>query len=114
MTSAEKLGYTYSAYGRIGDRMNPTQIVNFPIQSFSADLNKIRIIKMFNLLGHHKMVSRIWLEFHDAMELDVYMPELEKVYELIGEIDTRIPDVYNYGIDLDLPLDIKENGTNWN
>ena len=114
LTSAEKLGYTYSAYGRIGDRMNPTQIVNFPIQSFSADLNKIRIIKMFNLLGHHKMVSRIWLEFHDAMELDVYMPELEKVYELIGEIDTRIPDVYNYGIDLDLPLDIKENGTNWN
>ena len=114
LTSAEKIGYTYSAYGRIGDRMNPTQIVNFPIQSFSADLNKIRIIQMFNMLRQEKLMSRIWLEFHDAMEIDVYTPELEKVHELIGRIDTQIPDVYNYGIKLDLPLDIKDTGSNWN
>ena len=114
LTSAEKIGYTYSAYGRIGDRMNPTQIVNFPIQSFSADLNKIRIIQMFNMLRQEKLMSRIWLEFHDAMEIDVYTPELEKVHELIGRIDTQIPDVYIYGIKLDLPLDIKDTGNNWN
>ena len=114
LTSAKKIGYTSSVYGRIGDRMNPTQVVNFPIQSFSADLNKIRILEMHNLLRQHKCISRLWLEFHDAMELDVYKPELELVYNLIEQVDTRIPDINNSGIVLDLPLDIKEHGPNWN
>lgn len=113
LTSAKKMGYTCSVYGRIGDRLNPTQVVNFPIQSFSADLNKIRIIQMYKLLKEKGMMSRIWLEFHDAMELDVYTPELDAVLELIKRIDTKIPDVLNYGIDLDLPLDIKNTGSNW-
>ena len=114
MTSAKKIGYTSSVYGRIGDRMNPTQVVNFPIQSFSADLNKIRILEMHNLLRQHKCISRLWLEFHDAMELDVYKPELELVYNLIEQVNTQIPDVNKSGIVLDLPLDIKEHGPNWN
>lgn len=113
LTSAKKMGYTCSVYGRIGDRLNPTQVVNFPIQSFSADLNKIRIIQMYKLLREKGMMSRIWLEFHDAMELDVYTPELDDVLKLIKRIDTKIPDVLNYGIDLDLPLDIKNTGSNW-
>lgn len=113
LTSAKKMGYTCSVYGRIGDRLNPTQVVNFPIQSFSADLNKIRIIQMYKLLKEKGMMSRIWLEFHDAMELDVYTPELDAVLELIKRIDTKIPDVLNYGINLDLPLDIKNTGSNW-
>jgi|TARA_B110000263_G_scaffold79395_1_gene69345 DNA polymerase I-like protein with 3'-5' exonuclease and polymerase domains len=113
LTSAKKMGYTCSVYGRIGDRLNPTQVVNFPIQSFSADLNKIRIIQMYKLLRENNMMSRIWLEFHDAMELDVYTPELPAVLKLIARVNTKIPDVLNYGIDLDLPLDIKNTGTNW-
>jgi hypothetical protein len=48
------------------------------------------------------------------MELDVYKPELELVYNLIEQVDTRIPDINNSGIVLDLPLDIKEHGPNWN
>ena len=113
LDKAKKLGYTYSPYGRVGTRLNPTQVVNFPIQSFSADLNKERIIYMFNKFKENKLVSRIWMEFHDAMELDVYKPELDTVRELLDTIDTRIPDVLGKGINLTLPLDVKEHGPNW-
>ncbi len=113
LTFADKYGYNYSIYGRIGERLNPTQVVNFPVQSFSADLNKIRIIQMYNKLREHNLLSRIWLEFHDAMELDVYKPELDTILKLIKEIDTTIPDLENNNIKLDLPLDIKYDRKNW-
>ena len=48
------------------------------------------------------------------MELDVYAPELDTVLKMLGRIDTQIPDVLNYNIKLDLPLDIKQHGKNWN
>ena len=113
LTKANQTKYNTSIYGRIGERLNPTQVVNFPVQSFSADLNKIRIIQMYDKLRNNNLLSRIWLEFHDAMELDVYTPELDDVLKLIKRIDTKIPDVLNYGISLDLPLDIKNTGSNW-
>ena len=113
LDKAKKLRYIYSPYGRVGTRLNPTQVVNFPIQSFSADLNKMRIIYVFNRLREEKLVSRIWLEFHDAMELDIYKPEQDKVYKIVEELDLTIPDVLNKGIEIQLPLDVKENGVNW-
>ena len=94
--------------------MNPTQVVNFPVQSFSADLNKIRIIQMYDKLRNNNLLSRIWLEFHDAMELDVHVTEVDKVIELIKSLDTRIPDMLNKHIVLDLPIDIKYENKNWN
>jgi DNA polymerase-1 len=113
LDKAKKLNYIYSPYGRVGTRLNPTQVVNFPIQSFSADLNKMRIIYVFNRLREEKLISRIWLEFHDAMELDIYKPEQKQVYDIINELDLTIPDVLNKGIEIQLPLDVKENGVNW-
>ena len=113
LDKAKKLNYIYSPYGRVGTRLNPTQVVNFPIQSFSADLNKMRIIYVFNRLREEKLISRIWLEFHDAMELDIYKPEQEQVYKIVEELDLTIPDVLNKGIEIQLPLDVKENGVNW-
>jgi DNA polymerase-1 len=111
---AKKLGYIYSPYGRVGTRLKTTQVVNYPIQSFSADLNKQRIIQMFELLKKYRLKSRIWLEFHDAMELDVLNSELEIVRELLHtQIKTAIPDVLGKGINLNLPLDVKEHGVNW-
>jgi DNA polymerase-1 len=111
---AKGLGYIYSPYGRVGNRLKTTQVVNYPIQSFSADINKQRIIQMFNLLKKYKLKTRIWLEFHDAMELDVYGPELEQVREILQtEINKDIPDVLGKGINLQLPLDVKEHGVNW-
>ena len=114
LTKANQTKYNTSIYGRIGERLNPTQVVNFPVQSFSADLNKIRIIQMYDKLRESNLLSRIWLEFHDAMELDVHVTELDKVIELIKSLDTRIPDMLNKRITLDLPIDIKYENKNWN
>ena len=114
LTKANQTKYNTSVYGRIGERLNPTQVVNFPVQSFSADLNKIRIIQMYDLLRDNNLLSRIWLEFHDAMELDVHKDELEEVITLVKSLDTRIPDILNKHISLDLPIDIKYTDKNWN
>ena len=114
LTDAETKGYNTSVYGRIGERLNPTQVVNFPVQSFSADLNKIRIIQMYQALKEKNLMSRIWLEFHDAMELDIYKPELDTIIELVNQLDTSIPDILNKNIQLDLPLDMKYDNKNWN
>lgn len=114
LTKANQTKYNTSIYGRIGERLNPTQVVNFPVQSFSADLNKIRIIQMYDKLRENNLLSRIWLEFHDAMELDIHVTELDKVIELIKSLDTRIPDMLNKRITLDLPIDIKYENKNWN
>ena len=48
------------------------------------------------------------------MELDVLNSELEIVRELLHtQIKTAIPDVLGKGINLNLPLDVKEHGVNW-
>ena len=47
------------------------------------------------------------------MELDIYKPEQEQVYKIVEELDLTIPDVLNKGIEIQLPLDVKENGVNW-
>ena len=66
------------------------------------------------LLKENNLLTRIWLEFHDAMELDVFEPELKQVVKLIDSLDTKIPDVHNTGTVVDLPIDIKYTGKNWN
>ena len=73
----------------------------------------MRIIYVFNRLREEKLISRIWLEFHDAMELDIYKPEQEQVFNIVNELDLTIPDVLSKNISIKLPLDIKENGVNW-
>ncbi|MEM3062953.1 MAG: DNA polymerase, partial [Nitrososphaerota archaeon] len=108
---AMKRGYVESPYGRRGYRLNYTQVINFPVQSFSSDLNKIRLIKLFNLMK--SMLSHIWLEFHDGIEIDLWLPEKERLLELVEELPKTIPDVCKKGINLPLPLEIKFHTKGW-
>lgn len=110
---ANRVGYVESPYGRRGYRLRANQIVNFPVQSFSADLNKIRLIQLFYALRREGLVSRIWLEFHDGIEIDCYLPEKDKVIHLLKELPQEIPDVYDYGVNLPLPLEIKIHEKGW-
>jgi len=112
---AEEHGYIASPFGRRGYRLNPTQIVNYPIQSLSNDLNSQRALWVHKRLKEEKLVSHIWLLFHDAIELDVYKPELTKVKNILTELNTSsiIPDIFGYGITLQQPLEVKEHGKTW-
>lgn len=113
LNSTYNKGYVESPNGRRGDRVKKQQAVNFPIQSFSSDLNKKRIIELANIFQSEGMVSRVWCEFHDAACLDVYLPELDRVKEIIHNLDQQIPDVLGIGVNMDLPIDMKIHGRNW-
>jgi DNA polymerase-1 len=109
---AEEKGYVESPFGRRGYKLNYTQIVNYPIQSFASDINKMGIIQLFYEMKRENLVSRIWLDFYDAIEIDVYQPELEKVKELVQNITTKIPDIYGIG-EYHIPVEISLKGKNW-
>lgn len=110
---ASQRGYVKSPYGRRGYRLGWNNVVNFPIQSFSADLNKQRILYLYKAFKEEKLESRVWLELHDAAQLDIYKPEVSFVKEIIAELDNTIPDVLHLNINMQLPLDYKEFGSYW-
>lgn len=113
LDDAYKNGYVSSVYGRRSYKLASTEVINYPIQSFSGDLNKMRIVELERLLREEHLLSHVWLEFHDAAELDIYKPELDKVQKLIKLINTTIPDVLGRGIVVELPLEFKIHGTHW-
>ncbi len=113
---AKKHGYVESPYGRKGKRLGYTNIINFPIQSFSGDLSKERVIWLHDRFKEEGLLSRVWLELHDAAELDVYTPEAAKVEAIVDECKLKfreIPDILNYNYSVPLELDLTKHGKNW-
>lgn len=109
-------GEIVSPYGRRGAILEYTNAINFPVQSFASDINKERTIWMFNEMITADMISHLWLEFHDENDFDVYKEEeeqLDKMIEACYEELKYIPDVYNYGIHLEIPLEVKDHGRYW-
>jgi len=81
--------------------------INAPIQGAAADIIKIAMIKIFNALRKKGFKSKMIIQVHDELLLDVYLPELNDVIELVkNEMENAIK--------LDVPL-IVEYGTaqNW-
>ena len=115
--TAKKTGYARTAYGRIrsipelsssnfnlrgfGERV----AMNMPIQGTAADIIKIAMIRVHNALKNHK--SRLILQVHDELLLEVYKPELEEVRQiLIKEMSEAAK------LSVPLVVDVHE-GENW-
>ncbi len=91
--SAHKTGYAKTEYGRIryipeisssnfnlrsfGERV----AMNMPIQGTAADIIKIAMIRVHSALQNYK--SRLILQVHDELLLEVYKPELEEVTKIL-------------------------------
>lgn len=110
---AKRQKYIDSVTGRKGRRLNYTQIVNYPIQALSSDLNKKRIIQMYKEFRTQGLASRIWLELHDAAHFDIYKPELDKVKEIVYDLDQYIPDFLGLGIQMKLPMEFETYSSHW-
>ncbi len=81
--------------------------VNAPIQGSAADLIKIAMINIYKELEKQQLKSKIILQVHDELVLDVYKPELEIVKNIVKYNMTTA--VY-----LPIPLTIEMNiGNNW-
>ena len=91
--SARKTGLARTAYGRLryipeisssnfnlrgfGERV----AMNMPIQGTAADIIKIAMLRVHKALANHK--SRLVLQVHDELLLEVYKPELEEVRQIL-------------------------------
>ena len=106
-------GYVLSPDGRRGYRLNPTEISNYPVSSFSSYSNKKRLVWLFREMKTAGLASHIWLDYYDGIELDIYLPELETVKEIVKDISQTIEDILDYGVVLPVPIEFKIHGRNW-
>lgn len=116
---AHENGYVKTLFGRkriIDEIKNPNYIIrstgermamNTPIQGTSADIMKLSMINVYNRFNKEGIKSKILLQVHDEIIVDVKNSELEQVKKIIQE---EMENVYN----LDVPLKVEiDTGINW-
>tara|TARA_B110000908_G_C10264391_1_gene462257 strand:- start:3076 stop:5913 length:2838 start_codon:yes stop_codon:yes gene_type:complete len=92
-----------NAMVRSGDERNA---VNAPIQGSAADIIKIAMINIQNLLQKENYKSKMLLQVHDELVFDIYKDELEVLKPIIKH---EMENAYKLSIPLDVDLDTGEN-----
>lgn len=115
INTAYDRGYILAPDGRRGYRLSPNEIANYPVSTFSSYLNKRRIRWVFDAFRSEGLVSHIYLDYYDGVEMDIYLPEMERVKKIIEEVSriSVVEDILDYGIVLPMPLDFKIHGRWW-
>lgn len=117
--SAKEKGYVETIYGRrrylpdINSRnsivrgYNERNAINSPLQGSAADIIKLAMINVYKRLRKEKLKSRMVLQVHDELVLDVWPGEKEQIIRLLKEEMEGI-------VRLDVPLVAECNaGKNW-
>lgn len=81
--------------------------INTPIQGTAADIMKISMIKVYQALKSGGYRSKLLLQVHDELVLEVYQDELQEVAMLVK---TEMEDAYQLAVLLVVDLEI---GPNW-
>ena len=95
---------------------NATQILNYPVQGFSADLVQLACIRAFRLFKERKLQSKLILTVHDSLVSDTHPDEVDQVREILTEAMTKVSEESKerFGYSLVVPLDIEiSRGKNW-
>jgi DNA polymerase-1 len=117
--SARELGYVQTVFGRklwlpeirggSGPRRQGAEraAINAPMQGTAADLIKLAMIAVQNWIMKEKMASRIVMQVHDELVLEVPQDELEVVRERVPALmcnvaELRVPLLAEVGV-----------GSNW-
>ena len=81
--------------------------INAPIQGTAADLIKIAMIRIHNIMEKKKMRSKMILQVHDELVFDTCPDELETLTEIVQK-------EMSGAMQLSVPLDVNINsGQNW-
>jgi DNA polymerase-1 len=77
--------------------------INAPIQGSAADIIKIAMIRVYEQLQQRRLQSRLILQVHDELVLDVYLPELDEVktmvqHEMENAAQLKVPLLAELGI----------------
>ena len=87
----------------MGDRM----ALNTPIQGSAADILKLSMIKIYNLLKEKKYKTKMLIQVHDELIFDIPEDELKEVKELIQD---TMENIYKLKVPLKVSI---EYGHNW-
>jgi DNA polymerase-1 len=112
-------GYTTTLFGRrrpFGDLTSTNrtlrenaerQALNSPIQGSAADVIKIAMLGIDADIRERGLASRMLLQVHDELVLEVVAPEVE-------EVTAIVTDRMSHAADLSVPLDVQVgSGPNW-
>lgn len=81
--------------------------VNAPIQGSAADIIKIAMIKIDEVMSAKKMKSKMLLQVHDELVFDAHIDEIEILSELIKN---EMENAFKLSVPLDVEIGI---GANW-
>ncbi|NVO08652.1 MAG: DNA polymerase I [Bacteroidales bacterium] len=81
--------------------------INAPIQGSAADVIKLAMIKIHQELADKNLNSKMIIQVHDELVLEVYKPEIEQIKEIVKRSMTQVAK-------LSVPLDVEIGiGNNW-
>ena len=81
--------------------------LNTPIQGSAADILKKAMVDLHREMTKRNLKSKILIQVHDELVLNVYKDELEEVKELVRDKMENV-------IKLDVPLKVDiETGNDW-
>jgi DNA polymerase-1 len=83
------------------------EAINAPIQGTAADLVKLAMIRIYRKLKQEKLKTRMLLQVHDELLLEVLPNELEKVKKIVKQEMEQV-----YPLDVPLLVEIQV-GKNW-
>ena len=119
VSTAREKGYTETIYGRrryFPGLKSPNRAVrdaaeraalNAPIQGSAADIMKIAMIRADDALHEAGLASRIILQIHDELVVEVASGEAERVTALVK-------DAMEHAVDMAVPLDVSTGiGSDW-
>lgn len=86
-----------------GERM----ALNTPIQGTAADILKKAMVELYDELNKEKLKSKILLQVHDELILNVVDSEVEKVKKIVKEV---MENTYKLQVPLKVEIDL---GDNW-
>lgn len=116
---AHRDGYVRTLLGRIRtiEELNNTNYLirangerialNTPIQGTAADILKLAMVRLYRELNERKLQSKILLQVHDELILDVRDNELEEVKFIVKDI---MENIYKLSVPLKVEIDY---GKNW-
>ena len=119
VANARKVGYTTTLFGRrryLPDlnstnrqrrEMAQRAALNAPIQGSAADIIKVAMIHLDSALAESGLNSRVLLQVHDELVLEIKNSEKEEIQKLVKHAMSN-------AVALDVPLDVSMGiGDNW-
>ena len=93
-----------------------TQILNYPVQGFAADLVQLACVRSLRLFREHNLKSKLILTVHDSVVSDTHPDEIDIVKQILTEAMTNVSDesekLFNYKLVVPLGIEIS-HGKNW-